>query len=155
MSRIQLNRYPILTDPLINSKGQFQGQLSLENTFVLNFFRNENFIKYDKNENAWFLELDELLISTPGVAGPPGPQGPIGPEGPEGPQGIPGPAGVASVLNAVVYETLDGNETPATATEPYDLLRRNLDNDGYDFVNFSQMVADIQMFNDTHCFNQF
>ena len=161
MSRIQLNRYPILTDPLINSKGQFQGQLTLENTFVLNFFRNEQFIKFDKNDNVWYLDLTAVVQdviesgSQQGVQGLQGLQGEQGIQGEPGPPGPPGPPGDASVLNAVVYETEDGNGIPSESEQPYEMLRRNLDNNGYDFVNISQMIADMSIHQYIHGFNQF
>ena len=60
------------------------------------------------------------------------------------------------IFNAVVYETLDGNEIPAISSgEPYELLRRNLENDGYDFVGISQLAADINAYNYNQGFNQF
>lgn len=146
MLRIKLNRYPTMVDSLINTKGQSQDQIYLQDSFTLNYFRNEELIKFDSEEDSWYLDLATLAGS-----GPPGPPGPPGQPGTNGTNGNDG-----EIFNAVVYETLDGNEIPAISSgEPYELLRRNLENDGYDFVGISQLAADINAYNYNQGFNQF
>jgi hypothetical protein len=72
------------------------------------------------------------------------------PRGDTGATGGVGPAG-----SGFIYETFDGNTIPAQANRENQYLRRKISNDGYEFVNFSQMVADNQFHINNLGFNQF
>ena len=74
------------------------------------------------------------------------PRGDTGATGEDGPPGPPG--------DGFIYETFDGNTIPAEANRENQYLRRKISNDGYEFVNFSQMVADNQFHINNLGFNQ-
>jgi len=76
------------------------------------------------------------------------PRGDTGATGGIGPEGLPGTSGF-------IYELQDGDGFPAEGTEPNQYLRRRIDDTGYVFVNFSQMVADNQFQINNLGFNQF
>ncbi len=93
-------------------------------------------------------------VGATGATGPAGPQGIQGIQGVKGDDGDPGPQGPAGP-GSFIYETVDGNLIPAEATNSNEFLRRNLDDTGYEFVSFSQMLADIQFNTNNLGFNQF
>jgi hypothetical protein len=76
------------------------------------------------------------------------PRGAVGAAGPQGPTG---PAGTGGFI----YPIFDGTTTPAQASRENQYLRRKTSNDGYEFVNFSQMAADNQFYINNLGFNQF
>lgn len=70
-----------------------------------------------------------------GATGATGATGPAGPTGATGPTGPTGAAGT----NGFIYETIDGNVTPAETTGPYSVLSRNSETTGLDgYVFLSQ-----------------
>lgn len=58
------------------------------------------------------------------------------------PAGLRGVAG-ADGVDGFIYETVDGNSTPAEATDSYQFFIRNKDNTGYEWIDFSQVKADL------------
>jgi hypothetical protein len=76
------------------------------------------------------------------------PRGATGSTGAQGPKGDAGTGGF-------IYPIFDGTTTPAQASRENQYLRRKTSNDGYEFVNFSQMAADNQFHINNLGFNQF
>ena len=89
-----------------------------------------------------------------GATGSQGIQGIQGPKGDAGPTGSTGATGAAGTPG-FIYETVDTNGIPTEATKSNQFLRRNLANTGYEFVDFSQILTDIQFHTNNLGFNNF
>lgn len=116
--------------------------------------------------NSWEIIAIDGATGATGATGSTGSTGATGAQGIQGIQGVQGPIGLTGATGATgaagspgtpgfIYETVDLNGVPTEADKSNQFLRRNLANTGYEFVDFSQMLADIQFNTNNLGFNNF
>jgi hypothetical protein len=61
MPNIKISKYLRLSSPLLSSSGERVEYIDIDGSFVLSEFRNSDYMKYDREEDSWYLDIDSLV----------------------------------------------------------------------------------------------
>lgn len=64
MPNIKISKFLKLTKPLLSSNGERVDSLYMDGSFVLSEFRNNEYVKYNREEDLWYLDIDLLVTES-------------------------------------------------------------------------------------------